>query len=67
MNLQQIKAAVEKGVEVFVGNEGYKVVKDSLGQYFIKCTANGYCIGLTWQDGVTPNFQEANVFTSQER
>lgn len=65
MNLEEIKAAVGKGVDVFVGNEGYKVVKDNLNQYFIKCISNGYCIGLTWQDGTTPNFKEADVFTRQ--
>jgi hypothetical protein len=59
MNLEQIKEAIESGENVFWKNNSYSVIKDSLGQYFIKCI-NGSCIGLTWLDGKTLNGEEAD-------
>lgn len=44
--IDDIKSAVDKGETVYSDNEAYKVIKDSKGQYMIKCTLNGYCIGL---------------------
>ena len=63
MNLQEIKSAVEAGKNVYHGSGLYKVIKDSKNQWLIKCTSNGYCIGLTHKDGVTLNGQESEFFT----
>jgi hypothetical protein len=46
ITIKDIKAAVDKGKTVYSDSEAYKVIKDSKGQYMIKCTLNGYCIGL---------------------
>ena len=58
MTLDEIKKAVDEGRFVYWGNEAYKVIKDDVGQYLIKCTLNGDLIGLTWRDGVTLNGKE---------
>lgn len=55
MTLDEIKAAVDAGQTVYCGSPGYVVIKDSLGQYLVKCVFNNYYIGLTWQDGMTLN------------
>jgi len=55
MTLDEIKEAVEDGHKVHLIDDGYQVIKDILGQWFIRCTHNGHCIGLTWADGVTIN------------
>jgi plasmid maintenance system killer protein len=63
MNLQQIKAAVERGERVFLGNDAYEVIQDdNLGQWLIRCSFNGYCIGLTWADGKTLNGKPEDFF-----
>jgi hypothetical protein len=59
---QEIKEAVNQGKEVYAGSSIYKVIKDSKDQFLIKCTINGYCIGLTGQEG-TPY---ENVLNSRE-
>jgi hypothetical protein len=41
MNLDQIKQSVNQGLIVYWGDSGYRVIVDSLGQYFIKCSFNG--------------------------
>lgn len=62
MNLEQIKAAIEAGKKVFWSNEGYEVIKDSIGQYLIRCIWNDHCIGLTWRDGKTLNGKPEEFF-----
>ena len=62
MTLEEIKAAVEAGHVVHWHNSAYKVVKDSLGQWMVKCTDNGHCIGLTHRDGVTMNGEPEEFF-----
>ena len=62
MTLEEIKAAVEAGHVVHWHNSAYKVVKDSLGQWMVKCTDNGNCIGLTHRDGVTMNGEPEEFF-----
>ena len=66
MTLEQIKAAVEAGKRVFWQHSGYEVVKDRVGQWFIKCVYNGNCIGLTWRDGVTMNGEPEEFFQAFE-
>lgn len=63
MTLDEIKKAVDEGKIVHWGNEAYKVIKDDVGQYLIKCTLNNDLIGLTWRDGVTLNGKEEEFFT----
>lgn len=50
----EIKRAVDQGQDVRWESDGYRVVKDSIGQYLIQYV-DGYAIGLTWRDGVTLN------------
>jgi hypothetical protein len=45
-DINDIKKMVDEGKTVYSSNEAYQVIKDSKGQYMIKCTLNGYCIGL---------------------
>jgi hypothetical protein len=63
MTLDEIKQAVDRGETVHHQSPHYVVVKDSLGEYLIKCPSNDYCIGLTWQDGVTMNGKPEEFFT----
>ena len=62
MNLAEIKASVEEGHTVHWASKAYRVIKDNLGQWLIKCDMNGSCIGLTWRDGVTMNGREEQFF-----
>jgi hypothetical protein len=62
MTLQAIKTAINQGKRVFWKSEGYRVIKDSIDQYMIKCIYNGHCIGLTWRDGTTMNGKEEDFF-----
>jgi len=66
MTLEQIRAAVEDGKRVFWVNSDYEVIKDSRGQWHIKCHHNGNCIGLTWRDGVTMNGKPDEFFQEFE-
>ena len=50
-----IRQAVDEGKTVYADTLAYQVVKDSIGQYFIKCLLNNWCCGLTWRDGFTLN------------
>ncbi|MFC0160173.1 hypothetical protein CDZ97_26755 [Mameliella alba] len=51
MNIAEIKAAVDAGKSVHWANEGYRVHRDSLGQYLITFVPNGSTIGLTDRSG----------------
>ena len=62
MNLQQIKQAISEGKKVYWSSTLYEVIKDRIGQYLIRCKSNGYCIGLTWSDGITLNGKEKDFF-----
>ena len=62
MDLQAIKQAIKNNKTVCYKNNAYIVIKDNIGQYIIKCTINGYCIGLTWRDGVTVNGQPSDFY-----
>lgn len=58
MDLHEIKAAVEAGLTVYWKTLGYRVIKDSLGQWLIaygEGTRQANYIGLTWRDGTTMN------------
>ena len=67
MNLDEIKAAVERGETVHFGNDAYEVVKGKLGQWLIVCRLNGYTIGLTWLDGVTMNGKPEEFYAKGAR
>jgi len=62
MTLAEIKAAVEAGDRVFYGNKNYEVIKDNLGQWFIKAHSTNYLIGLTGR-GDTLNGKPSDFFT----
>lgn len=62
---QEIRDAVDKGQTVHMGNEAYVVIKDKLGQYFIKCTLNNSLLGLTWADDTTLNGED--FYTNEQK
>lgn len=62
MTLEEIKQAIEDGKKVYLSNSAYEVIKDLKGQYFIKCSLNYHCIGLTWTDGITLNGKERDFY-----
>lgn len=62
MTLEEIKEAVEAGKKVYAGNESYEVIKDRIGQWWIRCVHNESCIGLTWRDGVTMNGEPEDFY-----
>ena len=62
MNLQEIKTSVEAGETVYWANTSYRVIKDNVEQWLIKCDINDHCIGLTHRDGVTMNGEEKDFF-----
>ena len=70
MTLEEIKRAVEAGKTVHWFNDAYRVIRDSLGQWFI-CFEHGdgnrcgLCIGLTWLDGVTLNGKPDDFFVAE--
>ena len=61
MDAQQIRDAIDAGKTVYWHHDGYQVIKDSIGQYLIKCHMNDHYIGLTHKDGITLN-GEAKAF-----
>ena len=63
MNAIEIKDAIDTGNRVFWHHTGYEVIKDSIGQYLIKCHMNDYCIGLTHRDGITLNGSPKHFYT----
>jgi hypothetical protein len=65
MTLEEIKSAVDAGLTVHWANTGYRVHKDSLGQYLITYVPNGSCIGLTDREGQRLNGREANFFIAR--
>ena len=65
MNLQEIKDAVNAGLKVHWSNMAYDVICDKNGKWLIKCSLNGYCIGLTWADGKTLNGNESEFFIEE--
>jgi hypothetical protein len=62
MTLEEIKSAVEAGETVHWANQGYRVIKDRLGQWLIHCTLNDSYIGLTQADEITLNGKEEQFF-----
>lgn len=64
MEIQEIKDAVDEGLKVHWANPAYVVIKDSLGQYLIKCLINDHCIGLTNRTGDQLNGQPEDFFVS---
>lgn len=64
MTLEEIKSAVHAGQTVHWANTGYRVHKDSLGQYLITFESNGSTIGLTGRSGQRLNGDEAEFFVA---
>jgi len=62
MKLDEIKKAVEDGITIHWANDGYKVIKDSIGQFLIVNIWNDSVWGLTWQDGITMNESEDKFY-----
>ena len=67
MTLEEIKTAVEDGQKVYHKTRAYEVIKDRIGQWFIKCNLNDYLIGLTWADKVTMNGKPEDFFMEPPR
>jgi hypothetical protein len=66
VNLAEIKASVEGGHTVHWASKAYRVIKDNLGQWFIKCDMNAYCIGLTWRDGPSKSLRDGVTMNGRE-
>jgi predicted RecA/RadA family phage recombinase len=64
MNAHEIKQAINNGKKVYWSSKAYQVIKDKNNEYFIKCTLNEHCIGLTWADNTTLNGKEEDFFIS---
>ena len=62
MTLIEIKRAVDDGLTVCWCSKNYRVIRDSIGEYLIRCENNGDCIALTWMDGGTMNGAESEFF-----
>jgi hypothetical protein len=58
MTIQEIKQSIDAGKTVQWASPAYRVIKDDLGQYLIKCLLNDYCIGLTNRAGDKLNGEE---------
>lgn len=66
MTVNEIKAAVDAGKQVFWSNLNYRVIKDQIGEYLIHSKCNDHYIGLTWRDGTTLNGREDEFFITEE-
>ena len=66
MNLEEIKAAIDRGDVVYWGNKCYRVIQDKLGRYLVKCLPNNCCWGLTHADGVTLNGRPPAFFLATD-
>ncbi|TRD15771.1 hypothetical protein [Palleronia caenipelagi] len=65
MTIDQIKKDVDEGKTVFWVNHGYRVIKDSIGQYLIVFEPNGNVIGLTNRAGTRLNGAEADFYLGE--
>lgn len=63
MTVDEIKSAVLNGRIVHWINKNYRVIVDSLEQFYIVCELNDSAIGLTWRDGKTLNGKPEDFFT----
>lgn len=66
MTLSEIKEAVLAGRTVHWKSGGYEVIRDRVGQWFIRCCLNGSLSSLTWADGVTMNEKPEDFFLGDE-
>lgn len=67
MSLQDIQEAVLAGQAVHWSNDGYRVIRDDIGQWLIHCAWNGACWGLTHQDGATLNGEPRQFYIEGDR
>ena len=51
MKIDEIKKLVDSGKNVYCYSFAYKVIKDKIGKYFIKCTLNGFLQPLEDKNG----------------
>ncbi len=68
--VENIKAAVDAGMNVYWKNDQYKVIKDKLGRYLIAYDLGGdreNFVGLTWKDGTTLNGKSDDFFGGYSR
>ena len=61
-NVDEIKKAVDDGLDVRWSNDNYKVIKDANGQYLIMSQINNHCLGLTWRDEQTMNGKSSEFY-----
>jgi hypothetical protein len=66
MTIEQIKGAIDLGLRVKWANDGYDVIKDSIGQYLIVFRPNGHCFGLTNQAGDKLNGDESQFYVARD-
>lgn len=46
MTYNEVTQAIDSGKFIYWNHSGYKVIKDSIGQYLIHCTMNDTYVGL---------------------
>lgn len=65
--IRKVKSLVDQGIPVYDSNDGYRVYKDSLGQYLITFDGNGYTTGLTSRDNMVLNASDLYYYINGER
>jgi hypothetical protein len=65
MTLDQIKTAVNNGMQVHWATDNYVVIKDKFHQYLIHSRCNDVYWGLTHRDEVTINCNDPAEFYIQ--
>lgn len=72
MTYDEIVKAIDSGKKVCWAHNGYKVIKDSIGQYLIHCTMNDNYVGLKsqfWFDKIGDfifSFDHSDFFIVEE-
>ena len=65
MTREQLIAAMDAGLDVRSGNDGYKCYKDCLGQYLKTFTHNDYTIGVFHRDMIGMNVDLSKCYIKE--
>jgi len=61
--LQDMTNDVDKGIDVFWMNSGYKVRRDNKGKYYIEFEGNNNIVGLYHLDGVNSDYNSKDFYS----
>lgn len=59
MKEEQIKQSVLSGRNVYWKSDIYEVIVDNIGQWMVRCSVNGHCVGLLVTD--EDDYYEKNI------